>query len=745
MSRFCFYIYIGENGKIMLENNVNKQQQIPQFQAMNPQTVQSQQVPMQAVNPELLKQNVQDSYVSNRVSETTDDPKGMLYTGLLAIPSWFAIAKGMDKFAEKTRGDYDKTIYHKIGQFGDDVTSHVKNSAFGKSSFGQSLNNGFKSFKSFVRKNVIDRFKITRAMAYTPSRPENPMVLTQADGMLGFFGGDFPQVADNFLKESCSLDDLVRYGADSNDINSFKKAFNSATTKEARELILQKAEFECLQKYSRGTPLTGSALNTAVSDFAKLSAKDRVAKLKDMKSFELGAKNFKELEYIKTNIHSNPAKIIEISSQSNPKMFSRAYLQKKGALNWLQRKFLNRDVYGSEFANKMAASIGNMDLNAHPEYKQALQKAGLLNKIPKSALGRFLNKYTNVILEGATNRVAGGKLVALMQAAYFADVLYKSMKADGMSEKMKSFAERFTEMVAFFVAMPMAIKLMHSIGGLQYAGMTKQQVEAYRAHLNAHNMKAMSAKFANKAEWKASKKALQKELNAGVKNPIIKLFKKVGRIVTVGLEQIRPYDKADIGVVKDGVKTYRKGIMAKIKDLFRHPKFGIKQMAGYPMRIVLGMMIILPFLSKIAVKGSHLIFGKPKNSVLDEGKEQPQQAQEQIQVPPQLQQNPVQPPVQQTNTTQTVTTTNTQQGQSATNLLNKYRNPSAATTTTTTTTQQSLNTTNNNTPPEPVRTYIPSPIGVQLVNQQEDTSAADQAMMRADNAAKIAMQTLKMN
>ena len=724
----------------MLENNVNNPQQIPQFQAVNPTTAQGGQVPMQAVNPELLKQNVQDSYVSSRVTETTDDPKGMIYTGLLAIPSWFAIAKGMDKFAEKTRGDYDKTIYHKIGQFGDDVTSRVKNSAFGKSSFGQSINNGFKSFKSFVRKNIIDRFKITRAMAYTPSRPENSMVLTQADGMLGFFGGDFPQVAENFLKQSAALDDLARYGAEADDITKFKKAFDSATTKEARELILQKAEFECLSKYSRGTQLNGSALNKAIDDFAKLSAKDRIAKLNDMKAFEWGCVDFKDLEKIKANIHNNPAKIIEVSSQANPKMLSRAYLHKKGVLNWLQRKFLNRDVYGSEFTNKMAASIGNMDLNAHPEYKQALQKAGLLNKIPKSALGRFLNKYTNIILEGATNRVAGGKLVALMQAFYFADVLYKSMKAEGASEKVKSFAERFTEMIAFFVAMPMAIKLMHSVGGLQYAGMTKQQVEAYRAHLKAHNMKAMSGGFANKAEWKASKKALQKELNAGVKNPITKLFKKIGRIVTVGLEQIRPYDKKDIAdIAADGTKTYRKGIMSKIKDLFRHPKFGIKQMAGYPMRIVLGMMIILPFLSKLAVKGSHLIFGKPKNSLLDEGKEKPQEQQpQQTQLPPQLQQQPQQP-LQQTTTTRT-TTTASQQGQSNTNLLNKYKNS----TTTTSSTTQTVNS-NNNVPPEPVRTYIPSPVGVQIINQQEDTSAADQAMLRADSAAKLAMQTLKMN
>ena len=340
----------------MLENNVNNQQQIPQFQAINPQAVQGQQVPMQAVNPELLKQNVQDSYVSNRVSETTDDPKGMMYTGLLAIPSWFAIAKGMDKFAEKTRGDYDKTIYHKIGQFGDDLTTRVKDSSFGRSSFAYSLNDGYKNFKNFVRKNVIDKFKIARAMAYTPSRPENPMVLTQADGMLGFFGGDYPQVVDSFLRRSVVIDDLERYGADAKDIQKFKDLYVKAATPGERLLVLEKAEFECLSKYSRGTQLKGVALDTAVNDFAKLDVKARAAKLKDMKAFEWGAADLKELENLKTNIHSNPAKIIEVSSQANPKMFSRAFAKKPGMLNWIKSNLLNRDVYGSEFANKMANS-----------------------------------------------------------------------------------------------------------------------------------------------------------------------------------------------------------------------------------------------------------------------------------------------------------------------------------------------------------------------------------------------------
>ena len=470
-----------------------------------------------------------------------------------------------------------------------------------------------------------------------------------------------------------------------------------------------------------------------------------------MKAFEFGAGSLDELEKLKTNVHSNPAKIIEVSSNANKRMFARAFAKKNGLLNWIKFNLLNRDVYASEFSNKMAASVGNMDLNAdaNKAYKQALEKAGLIDKIPKSALGRFLNKYMNIVLEGATNRVAGGKIMVLMQAFYFADVLYKSMKADGVGEKLKSFAERFTEMIAFFACMPMAIKLMHSIGGLQYAGMTKEQVELYRQHLKAHNMKAMSGGFANKIEWKVSKDKLVEELNAGVKNPITKLFKRIGRIVTVGLEQIRPYDKTDIGVMKDGVKTYRKGVWNKLKDLWRHPKFGIKQMAGYPMRIGIGMMIIMPFLGKLAVKGSHLLFGKPKNSLLDEGKEKPQEQQQpqsvqQTQLPPQLQQPMQQQPVQQTTATQS-TTTVTQPGQSPSNLLNKYQNGSTTTTTTTTQTQTQTTTPNLSAPNEPVRTYIPSPLGVQIINQQEDTSAADQAMLSADKAAKLAMQTLKMN
>ncbi len=721
----------------MFNNIYNDKLNNPQFSAVSPQQGNQPQVPMQAVNPELLKQNVQDTYVANRVSETTDDPKGMLYTAGIGIPAWFAISKGMDIYANKSRGNYENTIHYKVGQFGDDVTSYVKNSSFGKSNFATITNNGFKGIKHFFKQHIIDRFKITRAMTYTSSLPELDMVKGQANGMWGMILYDYPQHIEKFVEPLKYIEDLDCYGASDKDISKWKNLLDNAPTSQAKAEILQKAEFETILQNSR-VKRTDSYIKSAIADFEKLPFADRASKLKDMKAFEWGYKDFAELEVVKKNIQDRMPRVLEACHDANKNMFARIWGSNSTSLRKLKTKIIGREVYASETANKIAASLGNVNLKNHPELEQVLNKTGLINKIPKSILGKILAKYNNLILEGATNRVAGGKFVAIAQAFYLADVIYKSAKAEGGgSEKFKSFMERFTEMIAFFACMPLAIQLMHKIGGLQYAGMgktpeeMKKAVEAYRKHLNEHNMKAMAGKFANKAEWKASKKALRKELNAGVKNPITKLFKQIGRIVSVGLEQIRPYDNKAVT---------RNSIMDKIKDLFRHPKFGMKQMAGYPVRIILGMMMILPFLSKIAVKGSHLLFGKPKNSILDEGKEDKNVANNQTnlnqtQVPPQLQQ-----------------TQNYSQNTSSTNLLDKYKNGAQSAQVLQTTPQNTQNTIKPETTQykpatnEPVRTYIPSPEGVKLQNEgQEDMTQANAVMHKADLAEQEALKTLKMN
>lgn len=727
----------------MLDNDVNQKQKIPQFQSMSQAQSLSaqQQQAMQAGNPELLKQNIEDSYVANRVSESADDPKGMLYTAGIAVPTWFAISQGMDYFAKKSRGNYEGTVQYKIGQFGDKVSNTVTDSGLAKSDFGQGIANGFKSFKNFVKTKIIDKSKILSSFAYTPSKPELDMVIGQYEGMRGMQLFDYPQHGEQFVKPLKHVEDLDCYGAKEADINKFKDLINRATTPEAKAKILQEAEVETILRNSRRN-LSASQINSELASFKALKPEQKIAKLKDMKAFEWGYNSFKEMEDIVKHAQNNMPKILQATSDANPRMFARIYGSMHSTTGKMVNKILGREVYASETANKLAAALGNVDLKENPELANVLQRTGLDKKIPKTLFGKAFTKYSHMVLEGATNRVAGGKLVAIMQAGYLADVLYKTAKADGgFSEKAKTFAERFTEMLAFFICMPFALKLMHHIGGLQYIGMDKEAVKKYREAYEIHKAKSYGAQFKDKAAWKASRDNLKQMRNAGIKNPFTKLLKRVGRIVTVGLEQITPYYEKPFA---------RDGVMSKIKDLFKHPKFGMKQMAGYPMRIILGMMILLPMFNKIAVKGSHLLFGKPKHSVLDEGKEEEktkQQSKNQPIPPQQLQQPNKQ--VNQAQQTQTVTqqtmSPNGVNGQS--NLLNKYKNGQNQTVNSTTTTTTTTTTTNNSgdkKQTEPVRTYIPSPMGVQL-QANEDLSAADAAMHRADNAEKLALQALKMN
>ena len=187
----------------MLDNDLTKKQQIPQFQAMSQAQAAGAQTPNQQsmqANPELLKQNIQDSYVGGRVAETTDDPRGMLYTGAIAVPTWFAISQGMDYFANKSRGDYSGTIQHKIGQFGDDVSNYVTNSKLAKSSFAQSIANKYGKFKNYIKNKLIPNSKILNSFFNTPSKPELDMVKGQYNGMWGMQIFDYPQHGEKFVE-----------------------------------------------------------------------------------------------------------------------------------------------------------------------------------------------------------------------------------------------------------------------------------------------------------------------------------------------------------------------------------------------------------------------------------------------------------------------------------------------------------------------------------------------------------------
>ena len=113
-----------------------------------------------------------------------------------------------------------------------------------------------------------------------------------------------------------------------------------------------------------------------------------------------------------------------------------------------------------------------------------------------------------------------------------------------------------------------------------------------------------------KAQYKQQKKILRQKFRPSTKNPFVYLARKVADVVTVGLEQVRPYtkhkvDKVDLTITKimESPVQYFKNIPKRLKDVFHNPKYWFKQVAGYPVRMIIPMVIFLPFMNKYLVKG----------------------------------------------------------------------------------------------------------------------------------------------
>lgn len=271
---------------------------------------------------------------------------------------------------------------------------------------------------------------------------------------------------------------------------------------------------------------------------------------------------------------------------------------------------VSRKIYLSEFANKI----------------QAIVKPNA-----KTAVGQRLSKLTLRIVEGLTNGTAGGKVAVFMGAYFIADALKKAIHAPNKKgEKRKVFAENMISNVGMYMTMPLSIVLMHKFGGLQYLGMGKgtqqtENLEKYRKLLGELNEAAEKGTI-DKATYKAKVKELKKiRLSAlkllktdsipqkGLKvlknvayRPVMRLFNFLG----VGLETIKPYTK-DSGMVMKGLKK---------------AWYNIKWGAGYPVRMGIFMFMIAPFFDKILARGSHILFGRPMKSRLDEGKEKPEES-----------------------------------------------------------------------------------------------------------------------
>ena len=661
------------------------------------------QPPMQGTGSEQIRQSVDNSYLANRAKASGDATPEQLLPFWLA--SWYGLGQLMDKFNPLCRGEYKDSILGKIGGWGDKVSTETR--------VGRGIENGLQwidnKTTALAKKN-----KIVNALKNYSTRPEWSFAKTPGAGVHGFLATDTEQLFENFLNpltnrqvksplfgiplstKSNYYQGLEQYGnITQQEINNFVKSLKGKTFAE-KTLALQKKELELL----------GANADIVAKIEGKTGLKGLEKLAKSLKVKKLGFKSIREFNELKGKFLDNPDKIMKALENADKKIKFSVWRGNDNILGKIKSHLIGRIATPQEYLNKYKAILG---------------------KGNTSRLGKFLPASLGWLTEGTTSRFAGGKLAVAMQSYFLADMLYHTIKAP-KGEKTKTFAERFVNDFTYFMAMTFGIKAMHKVGGLKYLGIKdKAGIEAYRKGVEVFKAKHAAGLLKNKKAYKFAQKRLDVLLGKqNVKGFFNKLFFKVGKLINLGNERIPAYKSTS----KYNLNWLRKCANGNI--------------LGVPLRFAIPMLVISPFLAKLTTKTAHKIFGKPTNSVLDEDKEPEEVKTAQRQTQPQNNnipevnkpQQPPRNPNQYADSNLIKQRTNAINGQQQVNNVNPQQaTPNAAN-------PNVAQPTKENEEKEPVRTYIPSPVG--MVPQTPDMSGINQAMSQADAAEKYANSVLKM-
>ncbi len=641
---------------------------------------------MQGVDTEKIKQSVDHSYLANRARASEEaNPAAVL--GLTGA-TWYGISQGMDRLNPKFAGEFQHSWLGKLGRWGDKIST--------KNPIGRKI----EGFARWVDKQITKlsgKSKIVYSLKNHSTRPEWSFAKVPGAGVHGFLASDTEQVIEEFLKPIAYRQKRSIIGIPTSLKNYVQKLENFG---------LKQAEIDAFAQSLKGKSFLDKALALQVKELELLGADAKVIasvqkkgitalqKLAEhLKIKKLGFKNMKEFEALKGKFLDNPDKVIKMldkMAKEHPNWKVSIWRGEGNIFSKIKNHLFGRTVSFSEYRNKYLATTGK---GAHTK------------------LGRALQKAVGWITEGGTNRYAGGKLAVLMQAYIFGDMLYHSIKAP-KGEKGKTLIERAVNDFTYFIAMSLGIMGMHKIGGFKYAGLDIKGREAYREALKAFNEKVTNGFFTSKKSYKVARKALDKKLGVkNIKNPITKLLHKIGKLINIGNERVLSYSSP---------KNWNLNWLRKIKN---------GNILGVPIRIIIPMMVVSPFLAKWTTKAVHKIFGKPTNSVLDEEKEAQKMAQADNKINP-----PSPSAAKPTNTGAPVQKPRNPQELSDTNLIKMALNGEKPIVRT------YIPSPECGVPTAPARTYIPNPAGV--VQKDPDTTAAERALADADMAEKFVNETL---
>lgn len=531
-------------------NNIPLKAQRPDYSNGQPQ-----------VMPQVME-GAQDTYVAQRAEKVEKD----WITIPATVLAWFGICKGTDYFNNKLMSkEYEETPFAKLGAFGDKVTDGYRNSKFAQSNFGKWLHKARTNTKVFFRDRVVGKNKVLSSIRDNPTIPEWGMPYTESKGLLGKHSIDVKQLLEGFIADPASAEHLERVGYTKEQINTFKQEIKTKGLRGEQKLAFLKDK-------------EAKALGCSVADLPNARAQ------------ALGFENAEKLKGILTKIDDHGKEVMEALGKIDPKK-GICFVQEagEGKLGFLRKLLFKRKVTTKEVFNK---------------YKLVLNEGAA-----KSKLGRILSKGGAWFMEGATNRFAGGKMVALMQAIFVAQAFSAAVnKGEGFVDKTRTFIERFNELVSYIFSAALGVFGLYHVAGMKYAGMSKAEVATYREKIKAFNTDVLNGKYdGNKQAYKKAWAEVEK-LRFKDNKFFTRMFQRLGGFLNTGNEQREVYRAA-------------KGTM-NLNWLRKFNHWTAKNPLSFVIRGLPIMFAVIPFIAKVTTKCSNAIFGKPKHSLLDEEKEE---------------------------------------------------------------------------------------------------------------------------
>lgn len=482
----------------------------------------------------------------------------------LMLGTCFGLSWGVDKFSEACSGEYEKSLVGKAARFGD----KIQNSSFVKSSPMQAVIQTTTNIKNKIA-NVFKNSDLINAIRKTPSQPEWPMVKDELLNMQQRVVHDFTRVTDTLKLTSDEAVKLKDLGLTKGD-NKFIKAFFNGIEKNEQNIV------NAVQLKRLGLE------DDAIRGIIGSSNASSVVKAKTIEKLGLSTEFIQGLAK-KAATPDDIIKIREACNKAKNVKIGVGHIDLLGPFQPIARK-----IGFDEIGNRLV-SMGD--------------------HVKHTKLGRAFASFLQRCHRGFT--FGGGKGGVLLFVTPLIVEAMINVKRAEPKEKVATAVHDGTHAISWVFTFPLAVKLMHMLGGMQYAGMSPEKVAEYRKLISEFNEKVKSGVFKTSKEYNLALKELKFGVDGkgGLKalktvkgqNLLTKICKKLASFMTMDLETIKPYKDSNV-------------LMNVVRKV---PNF-MKNVAGVPLRFIIWGALSIGVFDTIINKTIKLFFGDFRDGIKEQ-------------------------------------------------------------------------------------------------------------------------------